>query len=156
MNAPFDRHQWRPGLEPTGVDGHGLGVLSDERCLQLLGSEPVGRVGFSAGSLPVVYPVNYFLDGRTIVFRSEPGQKLYAAEHDSVACLEIDRYDPLGHDGWSVLATGRLSLASPERAERLAGLPIAPWALAEASWFVELPIEVLSGRVIGVRSRGDG
>jgi hypothetical protein len=55
VNAPFDRHHWRPGLEPTGVDGHGLGVLSDERCLQLLGSEPVGRVGFSAGSLPVVY-----------------------------------------------------------------------------------------------------
>jgi len=131
-----------------------MGVLNDIQCLRLLGREHVGRLGFSASSLPVVHPINYFLLGRTIVFRSEPGQKVHAAEHGSVACLEIDHFDGLGHDGWSVIATGRLSLASGERAVDLARLPIASWALSDASCFVELGIEVLSGRSIGVRSSG--
>jgi hypothetical protein len=33
-------------------------------------------------------------------------------------------------------------------------LPIAAWALSEPSCFIELPIEMLSGRAVGARFRG--
>jgi hypothetical protein len=96
----------------------------------------------------VIHPINFALDGRTIVFRTEAGQKERAARIGAVACLEVDRFDVLGHSGWNVLATGRLRLAEPESIERLSELPLTPWAFPAASCIVELPIELLSGRSI--------
>jgi nitroimidazol reductase NimA-like FMN-containing flavoprotein (pyridoxamine 5'-phosphate oxidase superfamily) len=147
----LDRHHWGMPPESAGRDRHDLGVLDRATCLRLLEAEPVGRLGFSAGSLPVIHPVNYLLHGDTIVFRSEAGEKVRAAEQGSVACLEIDRYEPLDHTGWSVLVTGRLALASPERVEVLRCLPLAPWALDDPHHFVELSIELVSGRAVGTR-----
>jgi nitroimidazol reductase NimA-like FMN-containing flavoprotein (pyridoxamine 5'-phosphate oxidase superfamily) len=146
----LDRHHWGMPPESAGRDRHDLGVLDRATCLRLLEAEPVGRLGFSAGSLPVIHPVNYLLHGDTIVFRSEAGEKVRAAEQGAVACLEIDRYDTLEHTGWSVLATGRLALASDERIEALRGLPLTPWALDGADRFVELSLELVSGRVVGI------
>ena len=141
---------------PTGADphdAHGLTELDVASCVRRLGAEAVGRLGFSAGGLPVIHPVNYFLDDRTIVFRTEPGEKQRAAANGSVACLEIDHFDTLGHEGWSILATGRLNLAPPDRVERLARLPLTPWAFPDAAYFVEMPIELISGRAIDHRVR---
>lgn len=133
-------------LHPVGRDPHDLGVLDEFTCLRLLGSSPIGRLGFSARGLPVIFPVNYFLDGRTIIFRSEAGEKTRAAAHRDVACLEIDQFDAFEHSGWSVLVTGRLGLVGPEREEALRRLPLTPWVLG-ADHFVELPIDLMSGRV---------
>ncbi len=153
MTPRIDHRHWSHAPEPVGKDDHGLGVLAEDTCLSLLGSEAVGRLGFSAGGLPVIYPVNFFLDERSVVFRSEPGQKLEAAAHNSVACLEVDHFDTMNHAGWSVLATGRLSIADADRAEALARLPLSPWALDEPSRFIELEVELISGRVVGPHPR---
>ncbi len=153
MTQRLDPTHWSRPLAGADRDGHGLVELDDQTCLRRLGSESVGRLGFSAGGLPVIHPVNFFLDDDTIVLRTEPGEKERAAASGDVACLEVDRFDGMGHTGWSVLATGRMRMADPDRVERLARLPLAPWAFPEASCIVELPIELLSGRSIerGVR-----
>lgn len=149
VRQAFDRrHLWHP-IEDLGVDAHGLGILDEARCLDLLGGEPVGRLGFSAGSLPVIFPVNYLLVDRTVVFRSEDGAKIRAASQGSVACLEVDHFESLEHAGWSVLATGRLGLVPPGRVGPLDRMPLTPWGLTEANQFVELPIELISGRFVG-------
>jgi nitroimidazol reductase NimA-like FMN-containing flavoprotein (pyridoxamine 5'-phosphate oxidase superfamily) len=135
-------------MDVSNRDSHGLVELGEADCLRRLESEAVGRLGFSSGGLPVIHPINFFLDGRTIVFRTEAGQKERAAASGAVACLEVDRFDAMGHCGWNVLATGRLQLAEPDHAERLARLPLTPWAFPAASFIVELPIELLSGRSI--------
>jgi hypothetical protein len=130
-------------------DRHGLRVLDEVTCFDLLGGMSIGRLGFSADALPVIFPVNFVLDGRTVVMRSEDGQKVEAARKRSVACFEVDWFDPFSHIGWSVLATGRLALVEPERAAQLQSLHLAPWALERAECFVELPVEVVSGRRLG-------
>jgi nitroimidazol reductase NimA-like FMN-containing flavoprotein (pyridoxamine 5'-phosphate oxidase superfamily) len=122
--------------------------LDEASCLRHLGSDAVGRLGFSSGGLPVIHPVNYLLDERTIIFRTEPGAKQRAAANRDVACLQIVHFDALNHTGWSVLATGRLNVANPDRAERLARLPLTPWSFPNASCIVEMPIELLTGRSI--------
>ncbi len=121
-------------------------MLDEAECLRLLGHERFGRLGMSVASLPVILPVNYTLDGMTIVFRSEDGAKTRAAEHGAVACLEIDHSDSFEHIGWSVLATGRLGVAEPSMAEYYERLPVVSWALSGPSCFLELSIELLSGR----------
>ena len=145
---------WSRSPAATGRDGHGLGVLDEETCLRLLGEQHVGRLGFSAGSLPVIHPVNYVLSGRSILFGSEAGEKLRAAEQHAVACLQIDHHDAFEHSGWSVLATGRLRVLPAGE------VPVAPGAHGPAPWalradhLVELSAEILSGRVIGGLQRG--
>lgn len=149
VSHPFASQPWSHLPEAVGRDAHGLGMLDDDSCFGLLAGHPVGRLGFSAGGLPVIFPVNFVLDGHTIVFCSEAGEKFRAAQQRAVACLEIDHFDGLGHSGWSVLATGRLAVASPDRHEALADLPLAPWALTGTSRFVEMPVELISGRTVG-------
>jgi nitroimidazol reductase NimA-like FMN-containing flavoprotein (pyridoxamine 5'-phosphate oxidase superfamily) len=130
-------------------------VLDNDQCLALLGREPVGRLALSAGALPVVLPVNFTLVDRTIVFASAPGLKLDAAQEGVVACMEVDGYDVLSHGGWSVLATGRLAeIADPARLARARELPLSPWAVPDADHFIELSIELLSGRRINRLQHG--
>jgi hypothetical protein len=129
-----------------------LEVLDDDECMQLLAREPVGRIALTSGALPVVLPVNFALVDRAIVFASEPGLKLHAARAQQIACFEVDGHDVFAHSGWSVLATGQLAeIRDPDRLAAARQLPLSPWALGYPGHFVELPIELLSGRRIGRR-----
>jgi nitroimidazol reductase NimA-like FMN-containing flavoprotein (pyridoxamine 5'-phosphate oxidase superfamily) len=132
-----------------------LEVIADDECVRLMRGKPVGRLGLTASALPVVLPINFVVipctspDDHTIVFCTESGLKLDAARQGSVACLEVDEYDGFGHNGWSVLATGRLAeVTDPARMARMRELPLRPWATHAARHYVELPIELLSGRRI--------
>jgi nitroimidazol reductase NimA-like FMN-containing flavoprotein (pyridoxamine 5'-phosphate oxidase superfamily) len=49
------------------VDVGGLDELSPAECWQLLASQPVGRVAVIVGHYPVVFPVNYTVDDKTIL-----------------------------------------------------------------------------------------
>jgi nitroimidazol reductase NimA-like FMN-containing flavoprotein (pyridoxamine 5'-phosphate oxidase superfamily) len=138
---------------PTDSRSRRLEILDDDECLRLLHTGPIGRLGLSAGALPVILPINFTLDGRRIVFATEPGLKLDAARQRAVACLEVDGYDGFEHSGWSVLATGRLEeLDDPEELAVAHALPLSPWAASgTARHYVALGIELLSGRCVGQR-----
>src|SRR5439155_19809621 len=101
------------------------------------------------GALPVVLPINFVTVDRTIVFASDPGLKLEAARAGQVVCLEVDGHDVLDHSGWSVLATGRLAeITDPGRLAAARQLPLSPWAVSDPQHYVELSVELLSGRRI--------
>ena len=124
-----------------------LEILDDAECLRLLHREPVGRIGLTSAALPVVLPVNFVVVDDAIVFGSDPGLKVDAARARQVACMEVDGYDVLTHSGWSVLATGRLcELTHPARIAAARRLPLSPWANAHPHHYIELSIELLSGR----------
>ena len=124
-------------------------VLDETECLRLLAREPVGRLALTDRALPVVLPVNFTLVDNTIVFATASGLKLDAAHAGMVVCLEVDGFDRMTHGGWSVLATGRLAeISDPDRLEEARRLPLSPWALSQPEHYVELPIELLSGRRI--------
>jgi nitroimidazol reductase NimA-like FMN-containing flavoprotein (pyridoxamine 5'-phosphate oxidase superfamily) len=136
----------RPSTRPTASR---FEILDEAECMRLLAREPVGRIGLTSAALPVVLPVNFVMLERTIVFASDPGLKLEAARAGQVACLEVDGYEVLDHSGWSVLATGRLAeIVDPERLTAARQLPLSPWALTAPEHYVELSIELLSGRRI--------
>ncbi|MEY2432443.1 MAG: hypothetical protein QOC92_2168 [Acidimicrobiaceae bacterium] len=127
----------------------GCEVLDESECLRLLSLEPVGRLALTASALPVVLPINFTLSGRRIVFATETGLKLDAARARTVACLEVDGFDRFAHSGWSVLATGRLAeITDPHRLTEAEHLPLSPWAAPHANHYVELGVELLSGRRI--------
>ena len=107
------------------LDRNGLEVLSRAECLDLLGRVSIGRVGCSTGALPTVLPVNFVVDGESVVIRTAPGSKLDAATRHAVVAFEADDIDPVYHSGWSVLATGQPATSAwPCRTTRIRPRPI--------------------------------
>ncbi|MEZ5248043.1 MAG: pyridoxamine 5'-phosphate oxidase family protein [Ilumatobacteraceae bacterium] len=54
-------------------------VLGTDECWQLFRSAEVGRLAVSISNHPDIFPLNYVVDGESIVFRTAPGTKLAAA-----------------------------------------------------------------------------
>lgn len=131
----------------------GIEIIERRECLALLAAEDLGRIGFLEGGSPLVLPVNYALDGEAIIFRSGEGSKLAAARRTS-ACFEIDGHDSARHEGWSVVARGRLEEVTPYEGpalERLAALP-HPWAEGDRGHVLRLVIDTLQGRRVRART----
>jgi uncharacterized protein len=80
-------------------------ALSGVECYRLLATQQVGRLGVDVGRYPLIFPVNYALDGDTILVRTRPDTALTAADYANVA-FEVDAIDPRTSSGWSVLVRG--------------------------------------------------
>ena len=123
-------------------------VLSPDECFHLLRSRQLGRIAFNVEGQPEVFPINYAMEGRIIVFRTAPGTKL---DHVPKAALafEVDDWDPKLRIGWSVVIKGLAEDVTGNlgrTAEHIRRVPVHPVAPGEFShWIAILPSEV-SGR----------
>ncbi|MGH9029220.1 MAG: pyridoxamine 5'-phosphate oxidase family protein [Acidimicrobiales bacterium] len=133
--------------EPGGLL---MGDLPINACLEKLETASVGRLGVSMDALPVVLPVNFALDGNSIVIRTTPGTKLSAAINQAVVAFEVDDYDAETARGWSVLVQGTArEITTTWGLERARSLPLRPVTPDGASdRFVEVEMEIVTGRHI--------
>ena len=103
------------GDEPADRAGTSLDELSREECWELLATSVVGRLAvITAEGLPFVVPVNYALDGETVIFRTEYGMKYDALLRHPVA-FQVDSIDPNERTGWTVLLQGVAHETTPRR-----------------------------------------
>lgn len=126
-----------------------LETLNRSRCLELMLSEPVGRIGVSIRAVPVILPVNFALVREKIVFRTIPGTKLDAAAAGAVVAFEVDSYSPDGTSGWSVLVQGPCSeITDPADLAAMEAIPLRAWAFNEgvAQRLVRIETAFVSGR----------
>jgi nitroimidazol reductase NimA-like FMN-containing flavoprotein (pyridoxamine 5'-phosphate oxidase superfamily) len=125
-----------------------LRVLSRAESLELLASGVVGRVVLSVHALPIAVPVNYVLDGESVVFRSGAGLKLSAAEAGTVIAFEVDHFTTELRMGWSVLATGvARRVTDPAEVERAEQLGVPTWIEpTDDMGFVRVDLGTVSGR----------
>jgi len=128
-----------------------LDVIPVDECYELLATQEVGRLGVTAGGHPLIIPVNYALDGRTIVVRTHPGATLTAARNAIVA-FEVDEIDRVSRRGWSVLVFGPAeevgSDESADLVERTRATGVEPWAPGEHGVWLRVPPAGISGRRI--------
>jgi uncharacterized protein len=126
-------------------------VIPTEECYRLLATHEIGRIGVNAEHYPLVLPVNYGLDGTTLVIRTRPGTILRAAEHANVT-FEVDEIDRETRSGWSVLVRGQAEEVGAEhRAELVARTHrtgVQPWAPGEHGSWLRLIAHDVSGRRI--------
>ena len=125
-----------------------LEVLSEQQCRELLLQRNLGRIAFSVGDQPEVYPVNYAADGSVIVFRTAEGTRLQKSVMRRVA-FEVDGWNPETGVGWSVLVRGvaqEITSGLDPYAAALRNLPAVPLAPGKREfWIAVYPSEV-SGR----------
>ena len=127
----------------------GIEWLERDECLRLLAAGDLGRLAVVDGTTPLVFPVNYVLDGGTIVFRTGEGTKLDAGPRGH-ASFEIDGFDRERRTGWSVLATGRLEEETrADVLDRLRRLPLDPWAGGPRTHWMRLVPDRVTGRRVG-------
>lgn len=134
-------------LTPMGHDRNGLEILDRSRCLGLLATVELGRVALSDRALPIIVPVEFWLSGDDIVFRTTGGLLATAAREGHIVCFEADSGGRAPHD-WSVLVVGELGVAE-QPVDRPAALAReAPWRLDRPGETVCLPTGVMSGRLL--------
>ena len=106
--------------------------LDEDVCWRLVGRAVVARLGFVLDGAPMILPVNFDVDGRSIVLRTAQTSLLEAVAGGAEVAFEVDGSDELAETGWSVLVRGRGEEVSSgaERSE-LEKLPLHPWAPGE-------------------------
>jgi nitroimidazol reductase NimA-like FMN-containing flavoprotein (pyridoxamine 5'-phosphate oxidase superfamily) len=133
-----------------------LAVLTAAECRILLDSQEVGRVVFLDGPGPVALPVNYALDAGDIVFRTASCSSVLASTYLSRVSFEVDDFDDVRREGWSVLATGRITEVDDD-AEllRLEELGVMPWAEEGRTRYLRLNVLTITGRRLAATASAD-
>ena len=123
--------------------------LARDQCWGLLETTPIGRIGVLVDSAPEIYPVNFVVDDRTIVFRTELGQKLRGLDRSPAVCFEVDGYDEATSTGWSVLVKGRAhEVVSGVEERHLLSLDLRYWGVGPKPIWIRIhPAEVTGRRI---------
>lgn len=132
-------------------------VLDEEACLPLLESRDLGRIAFNAGEQLEIFPVNYGIEGRTVVFRTGPGMKLDVVPRTPVA-FEVDSWEPRLGTGWSVVVKGRaeeITLNPGRTADHLRLASVQPAAPGGRWHWLAIKPSQVTGRRFQVRPRSD-
>lgn len=120
-------------------------VLSEQESWKLLGTATLGRLVTNFAGEPEIFPVNYVVQGHTVLFRTAEGTKLFSAVANRTVVFEADDHNVA--EGWSVIVRGRASLlktdAEIEKADR-AGL--YPWTATRKPNFVRVNPSDITGR----------
>jgi nitroimidazol reductase NimA-like FMN-containing flavoprotein (pyridoxamine 5'-phosphate oxidase superfamily) len=124
-----------------------LEVLSADECWRLVATQDVGRVAVEVDGLAEIFPVNFVVDGRAIVFRTDTGSKLEGLRHLDQVCFEVDAIDGRARSGWSVMVKGRPSeLVRGDELARASALPLDYWAYGEKSHWLRVEPTSVTGR----------
>ena len=127
-------------------------ALTHEECISLLEHNHLGRIAVVVGNQPVVFPVTYAFDVHAVVFRTDPGTKLFGALRGPVA-FEVDGNDGDG-SAWSVVITGRAELVSNEAdIHRLSSLELGAWDPGPKQHWVRLRGTITGRRLVHLTAR---
>jgi hypothetical protein len=128
--------------------GCGIESLDRDTCLALLATASIGRVGWvTPDGHAMILPVNFVLDGETIVFSTGEGDKLDFVREGRVLTFEVDAVEPAFQAGWSVLVFGAAEvITGPAQIHRVEQLHLAPWAPLRDRVFIGLSVHEISGR----------
>lgn len=130
-------------------------TLDEDACRRLISPGGIGRIAYKGRYGLAVIPVNYALDGDTVVFRTTAGSALDEdlrtgiADADYLVAFEIDHIDEARHEGWSVLIQGTAHhLESEAERAAVAHLDVRPWPGGSKDLYFRITPTRTTGRVI--------
>ncbi|MEY9951594.1 pyridoxamine 5'-phosphate oxidase family protein [Leifsonia sp. EB34] len=122
-------------------------VLSEDNCWAILEKRSFGRVGLSADNQPEIFPVDYAVTEREVVFRTADGTKLRHLTANSAVAFEVDERD--GEDAWSISLRGTARvLHDPTQIRRVEQLSWPDWVPTQTYVYVAIDPHIISGRRI--------
>jgi hypothetical protein len=95
-------------MELTDID-----ALSVSECWDLLGTQPMGRLVLSLSALPVILPVQYYVDGDELAICLGHYAIPERSVNDAVVAFGADAIDPNSRAGWAVQVQGTTRVPRP-------------------------------------------
>jgi uncharacterized protein len=131
--------------------------LDEAECWRLLASVEVGRLAMAAAGDVDIFPVNFVVDGKTLVFRSAAGTKLFEVVLGGRMAFEADGYEAEHGRAWSVVVKGHAQMIERWGEVYAAqALPIVSWNHSPKDRFVRVFPSLVSGRRFTVYGTRDG
>ncbi len=122
-----------------------VSILSQTECWDLLSSRSLGRLVTSVDGQPEIFPVNYVVQNRTVLFRSAEGTKLVSAAINNNVLFEADDHNVA--EGWSVIVKGLArSLRSDEDIAEAEKAQLLPWIATVKPHYVRIRPLSVTGR----------
>ena len=125
--------------------GEPMDILSESESWSLLSGVALGRLVTSVEGEPEIFPVNFVVQRRTVLFRTAEGAKLFSAVMNNRVAFEADDHNV--SEGWSVIVTGRARVlyttAEEEEAERA---QLLPWTATLKRRYVRVLPSEITGR----------
>jgi uncharacterized protein len=124
----------------------GVAALSDDECWTLLARMTLGRLVTCVNGRPEIFPVNYVVQRRTILFRTAEGTKLASTAVNNQIVFEADDHNVA--EGWSIIVKGTARLLRTgkdiDEAERA---QVLSWTAPEKkTHYVRVAAETITGR----------
>jgi nitroimidazol reductase NimA-like FMN-containing flavoprotein (pyridoxamine 5'-phosphate oxidase superfamily) len=119
--------------------------LGSAECWRLLHRSGAGALATAADGQADVFPLNYLVDGKTLLFRTSPGTKVAALEAAPHAAFIAQGQDADGH--WSVVMRGTVEMLTDEVEIIGSGaLELVSWAAGAKRIFLRLTPARVDGR----------
>lgn len=123
-----------------------VAILSASESWNLLTSTALGRLVTSVQGQPEIFPINFVVQRRTVLFRTTGGTKLVSAAINNQVIFEADDYNSV--EGWSVIVKGMARmLRTQEEIDEAEQAQLLPWTATLKQHYVRiLPISVTGRR----------
>ena len=120
-------------------------ILSDRQSWELLGSVVLGRIVTAVDNEAHIFPVNFAVQNRTILFRTAEGTKLVSAAINNQVLFEADDHNLV--EGWSVIVSGTArTLRTDEELEEAEKAQLMPWTPTIKTHCVRIRPQRVTGR----------
>lgn len=131
-----------------------VSVLGEDECWNLLSSVTLGRLVTSIGTRLEIFPVNFVVQHRTVLFRTAEGTKLISALWNDRALFEADEHNVAR--GWSVIVRGEPQLLeTPAELAEAEDAQLLSWIATTKRRFVRIRPKEISGRTFEFGSPPD-
>jgi hypothetical protein len=127
-----------------GFDDEVTTELTTERCWELLRADEFGRLAFRMSDEVHLVPINYAVDGDTLLFRTAEGNKLLGVTMHPQVVFEIDAYDDTR--AHSVIVRGLARVLEEDEEHRAEEVPLRPWVDTPRYNVVEIVPTQITGR----------
>jgi nitroimidazol reductase NimA-like FMN-containing flavoprotein (pyridoxamine 5'-phosphate oxidase superfamily) len=132
-------------MEHEMLNNDGVTILSEHECWDLLKSVALGRLVTSVDGRPEIFPVNFVVQHRTVLFRTAEGTKLISTAINNHVVFEADEHNVV--EGWSVIVKGvARSVHTNEELEEAESAQLLPWTASEKTHYVRVLPEMVTGR----------
>ena len=145
---PFFRPAAVGNLAVMSAQLQPVSILSETECWNLLSSRSLGRLVTSVDGQPEIFPVNFVVQHRTVLFRTAEGTKLVSAAINDRVLFEADDHNVA--EGWSVIVKGTARiLRTDEDIDEAEQAQLLPWTATVKQHFVRIrPLSVTGRRFV--------
>ncbi|MEV3901513.1 pyridoxamine 5'-phosphate oxidase family protein [Mycobacterium sp. NPDC050551] len=122
-----------------------VSILPESECWNLMSGVSLGRLVTSVSGHPEIFPVNFVVQHRSVLFRTAEGTKLVSSAINNNVLFEADDHNVA--EGWSVVVKGiakilreQDEIAEADRAQLL------PWTATTKRHYVRIRPMSVTGR----------